>query len=156
MLRRLGADITGSNCVPLSLLEAGENLGLSTSWREVKRLIPQSEFVSQVPDLLIEIVGFANVLGMGVSRIVMTTFGESIFTIPENTEIDTYPEDQDNEVGISFPAIVLLSKVVGKDNKLVNHAEVLDGNEWRDDRLKILLDQGWIVLATLEMVKSEE
>jgi hypothetical protein len=93
---------------------------------------------------------------MDVSRIVMTTFGESIFTIPENTEIDTYPEDHNTEVEISFPAIILLSKVVGKNNKLVNHAEVLDGSEWRDDRLKVLLDQGWIVLATLEMVKSED
>jgi hypothetical protein len=155
MLRRLGADISGSNCVPLSLLEAAESLGLSISWRDVTRLIPQKELVTQVPDLLIEMISLANMLGMDVSRIVMTTFGESIFLTPEKVEIDVYPEDQNTEVGISFPAIVLLSKVIGINRQLINHAEVLDGNEWRNDRLRVLLDQGWIVLATLEMVKSE-
>ena len=154
MLRRLGADITGSNCVPLSLLEVAECLELGISWRDVKRIIPQSELVSQVSDLLVDVVSLSNMLGMNVPRVIMTTFGESVFTKPKGVVVDVYPEDDNTEVEITFPAIVLLSKVT-KKNKLINHAEVLDGDEWRDDRLNVLLDQGWIVLATLEMVKSE-
>lgn len=145
LLQRLVSQIKKENCVPVSLAEAAQSLGIKMPFQRFVDAYP-SQTTHLAIDIIPTMIQAAKQVGMQVPHVII--FEVALEHIQCPVEIPCTVEDERRGIPISPPALLILGK---PSPSLIFHVDTLTEGILSAARFEAYGQHDWFLLAALEL-----